>query len=135
MTGSVTFSYAVKPILFLKPTQPQQQQHPQEQPIKQQQDLVIGKQPQAEVQHFKPVPQPQILVSQKYHPAVVLFERRCGPAPVMGNLCLQSPPAYEARSVSELAVRVVGTLDKEQRVGDLQIHISASCAGRLGPLT
>ena len=69
------------------------------------------------------------MVSQKKPPAVVLLERRFGSVPVMGNLCLQSPPAYEARSVSELAVRVVSTLTKEQRVGDLQIHIAASCAG------
>ena len=141
MTGVVTLSYTVKPILFPKTTNSQQQHHPQEQPINQQQDLkgpqeqpinqqqdLKGKQQQTEEQFLKSE-QAQLLVSQKKPPAVVLLERRFGSVPVMGNLCLQSPPAYEARSVSELAVRVVSTLTKEQRVGDLQIHIAASCAG------
>ena len=125
MTGAVTLSYTVKPILFPKTTNSQQQQHPQEEPINQ--DLK-GKQKQTKEQFLKSE-QTQLLVSQKKPPAVVLLERRFGSVPVMGNLCLQSPPAYEARSVSELAVRVVSTLTKEQSVGDLQIHIAASCAG------
>ena len=128
MTGAVTLSYTVKPILFPKTTKSQKQQHPQEQPINQQQDLK-GNQQQAEVQILKSEP-PQLLVSKKQPPAVVLVEGPFGSVPVMGNLCLQSPPAYEARSVSELAVRVVSTLTKEQRVGDIQIHIAASCAGK-----
>merc|ERR1711990_1050264 len=46
----------------------------------------------------------------------------------MGNLCLHSVPAYEARIVADLASRVVEKQGKEQKVGDLEKLLGASCA-------
>jgi len=47
----------------------------------------------------------------------------------MGNICLKKvPAAYEARSVADLALRVVDKLKDEKRVGDLEKIIEESCA-------
>ena len=50
----------------------------------------------------------------------------------MGNLCLHSVPAYEARTVADLASRVVEKQGKEQKVGDLEKLLGASCASMSG---
>ena len=50
----------------------------------------------------------------------------------MGNICLKKvPAAYEARSVADLAFRVVDKLKDEKRVGDLEKIIEESCASKL----
>eukprot|EP00092_Neocalanus_flemingeri_P105850 GFUD01135743.1.p1 GENE.GFUD01135743.1~~GFUD01135743.1.p1 ORF type:complete len:174 (+),score=40.26 GFUD01135743.1:124-645(+) len=47
----------------------------------------------------------------------------------MGNICLKKvPAAYEARSVADLAFRVVEKLKDEKRIGDLEKIIEESCA-------
>lgn len=48
----------------------------------------------------------------------------------MGNLCLRPVVAVEARSVGELARRVVDSKAKEHRVGDLEKIIQTSAAGQ-----
>jgi hypothetical protein len=48
----------------------------------------------------------------------------------MGNIFLRPAPAYEAREVGELATRVVASLGKQQRVGDIEKVIRASCASK-----
>ena len=46
----------------------------------------------------------------------------------MGNLCLHTVPVYEARTVAELASRVVEKQGKENKVGDLEKLLGTSCA-------
>jgi len=46
----------------------------------------------------------------------------------MGNLCTRPLPDYEARSVGELAARLVCGLGDRTRVGDLEKIIEDSCA-------
>ena len=49
----------------------------------------------------------------------------------MGNICLKKvPAAYEARSVVDLAFKVVEKLKDEKRVGDLEKIIEESCASK-----
>ena len=48
----------------------------------------------------------------------------------MGNLCLHAVPVYEARTVAELASRVVEKQGKEPKVGDLEKLLGSSCASR-----
>ena len=48
----------------------------------------------------------------------------------MGNLCLHTVPAYEARTVAELAFRVVEKQGKETKVGDLEKLLGNSCASK-----
>ena len=48
----------------------------------------------------------------------------------MGNLCLHTVPVYEARTVAELASRVVEKQGKEPKVGDLEKLLGSSCASR-----
>ena len=48
----------------------------------------------------------------------------------MGNLCLHTLPVYEARTVAELASRVVEKQGKETKVGDLEKLLGSSCASR-----
>ena len=53
----------------------------------------------------------------------------------MGNLCLHTVPVYEARTVAELASRVVEKHGKEPKVGDLEKLLGSSCASKLHILT
>ena len=53
----------------------------------------------------------------------------------MGNLCLHTVPVYEARTVAELASRVVEKQGKEPKVGDLEKLLGSSCASKLHILT
>ena len=47
----------------------------------------------------------------------------------MGNVCLKKvPAAYEARSVADLAYKVVEKLKDDNKVGDLEKVIEESCA-------
>ena len=48
----------------------------------------------------------------------------------MGNLCLHTVPVYEARTVAELASKVVEKQGKESKVGDLEKLLGSSCACR-----
>ena len=48
----------------------------------------------------------------------------------MGNLCLHTVPVYEARTVAELAFRVVEKQGKETKVGDLEKLLGTSCASK-----
>ena len=48
----------------------------------------------------------------------------------MGNLCLHTVPVYEARTVAELASRVVEKQGKETKVGDLEKLLGSSCASK-----
>ena len=48
----------------------------------------------------------------------------------MGNLCLHTVPVYEARTVAELASRVVEKQGKENKVGDLEKLLGTSCASK-----
>ena len=52
----------------------------------------------------------------------------------MGNLCLHTVPVYEARTVAELASRVVEKQGKEPKVGDLEKLLGSSCASRFQSL-
>ena len=48
----------------------------------------------------------------------------------MGNLCLHTVPVYEARTVAELASRVVEKQGKETKVGDIEKLLGSSCASK-----